>query len=91
MDGTIRTANQNLLDAVGYTLTEVQGKHHNMFANPNGRHAPAYREFWEALNRGQYQAGEYKRIAKRGREIWIQASYNPILDLNGKPFKVVMK
>ena len=89
MDGTIRTANQNFLDAMGYTLGEVQGKHHSMFVEPAERNAPAYREFWEKLNRGQYQAAEYRRIAKGGRDIWIQASYNPILDLNGKPFKVV--
>jgi methyl-accepting chemotaxis protein len=89
VDGTIRTANQNFLDAMGYTLGEVQGKHHSMFVEPDERNAPAYREFWDKLNRGQYQAAEYKRIAKGGREIWIQASYNPILDLNGKPFKVV--
>ena len=89
MDGTIRTANQNFCDAVGYTLAEIKGKHHGMFLDPNERNAPAYREFWENLNRGQYQAAEYRRIAKGGREIWIQASYNPILDLNGKPFKVV--
>jgi methyl-accepting chemotaxis protein len=89
MDGTIRTANQNFLDAMGYTLAEVQGKHHGMFVEPGERNAQAYREFWSDLNRGQYQAAEYKRIAKGGREIWIQASYNPILDLNGRPFKVV--
>jgi methyl-accepting chemotaxis protein len=89
MDGTIRTANTNFLAALGYSLPEIQGKHHGMFVEPNERDAPAYREFWENLNRGQYQAAEYKRIAKGGREIWIQASYNPILDLNGKPFKVV--
>jgi methyl-accepting chemotaxis protein len=89
MDGSIRSANQNFLDAMGYTLAEIQGKHHSMFVEPSERNAPAYREFWEKLNRGQYQAAEYKRIAKGGREIWIQASYNPILDLNGKPFKVV--
>jgi methyl-accepting chemotaxis protein len=89
MDGTIRTANPNFLDAMGYTLGEVQGKHHGMFVEPAERNAPAYREFWDKLNHGQYQAAEYKRIAKGGREIWIQASYNPILDLNGKPFKVV--
>jgi methyl-accepting chemotaxis protein len=89
MDGTIRCANQNFLDAMGYTLSEVQGKHHGMFVEPAERNAPAYREFWERLGRGQYQAAEYKRIAKGGRAIWIQASYNPILDLNGKPFKVV--
>jgi methyl-accepting chemotaxis protein len=89
MDGTIRTANQNFLDAMGYTLGEVQGRHHSMFVDPAERNAPAYREFWEKLNRGQYQAAEYRRVAKGGRDIWIQASYNPILDLNGKPFKVV--
>jgi methyl-accepting chemotaxis protein len=89
MDGTIRTANQNFLDAMGYTLAEVQGRHHSMFVQPAERDVPAYREFWDKLNRGQYQAGEYRRVAKGGREVWIQASYNPILDLNGKPFKVV--
>jgi methyl-accepting chemotaxis protein len=89
MDGTVRTANQNFLDAMGYTLGEVQGKHHSMFVEPVECNAPAYREFWDKLNRGQYEAAEYKRLAKGGREIWIQASYNPILDLNGKPFKVV--
>jgi methyl-accepting chemotaxis protein len=89
MDGTIRTANANFLGAMGYTLAEIMGKHHGMFVEPAERNAPAYREFWASLNRGQYQAAEYRRIAKGGREIWIQASYNPILDLNSKPFKVV--
>src|ERR1700712_1984927 len=89
MDGTIRDANPNFCNALGYTLGEIKGKHHRMFVEPHERDALAYREFWESLNRGQYQAAEYKRIAKGGREIWIQASYNPILDLNGKPFKVV--
>jgi len=89
MDGTIVTANENFLGAMGYSLAEVQGKHHGMFVEPGERNAQAYREFWSDLNRGQYQAAEYKRIAKGGREIWIQASYNPILDLNGRPFKVV--
>jgi methyl-accepting chemotaxis protein len=89
MDGTIRNANPNFLNAMGYTLSEVQGKHHSIFVQADERNSHTYREFWEALNRGQYQAAEYKRIAKGGREVWIQASYNPILDLNGKPFKVV--
>lgn len=89
MDGTIRNANPNFLNAMGYTLSEVQGRHHSMFVETDERNSPAYKEFWESLNRGKYQAAEYKRIAKGGREIWIQASYNPILDLNGKPFKVV--
>jgi methyl-accepting chemotaxis protein len=89
MDGTIRSANPNFLNAMGYVLSEIQGRHHSMFVEPEERNSRAYAEFWETLNRGQYQAAEYKRIAKGGREIWIQASYNPILDLNGKPFKVV--
>jgi methyl-accepting chemotaxis protein len=89
MDGTIRSANPNFLNAMGYVLSEIQGRHHSMFVEPEERNSRAYAEFWETLGRGQYQAAEYKRIAKGGREIWIQASYNPIHDLNGKPFKVV--
>jgi methyl-accepting chemotaxis protein len=89
LDGTIIIANDNFLKAMGYSLGEIQGKHHSMFVEPSERESAGYREFWASLNRGQYQAAEYKRIAKGGKEIWIQASYNPILDLNGKPFKVV--
>ncbi len=89
LDGTIITANDNFLNALGYTLGEVQGQHHRMFVEESFRVSVEYRQFWEALNRGEYQAGEYKRIGKGGKEVWIQASYNPILDLNGKPFKVV--
>jgi methyl-accepting chemotaxis protein len=89
MDGTIITANENFLKTVGYTLSEIKGKHHGMFAEPAYRNSPEYREFWAGLNRGEFDAGEYKRIGKGGKEVWIQASYNPILDLNGKPFKVV--
>jgi methyl-accepting chemotaxis protein len=89
MDGTIITANANFLGAVGYSLTEIKGQHHSMFVEPNERESGPYREFWAALHRGEYQAAEYKRIGKGGKEIYIQASYNPILDLNGKPFKVV--
>jgi methyl-accepting chemotaxis protein len=89
MDGTIITANANFLGALGYSLAEIKGKHHSMFVEPSERDSSGYREFWAALNRGQYQAAEYKRIGKGGKEVYIQASYNPILDLNGKPFKVV--
>jgi methyl-accepting chemotaxis protein len=89
MDGTIRTANENFLDAMDYSLADIKGKHHSMFVEPNDRNSPAYRDFWESLNRGQFQAAEYRRLARGGREIWIQASYNPIFDLNGKPYKVV--
>jgi methyl-accepting chemotaxis protein len=89
MDGTILTANQNFLDALGYTIDEIKDRHHSMFVDPSERASAAYGEFWASLNRGTYQAAEYKRIGKGGREIWIQASYNPIFDLNGKPSKVV--
>ena len=89
MDGTIIGANQNFLKTVGYALEEIRGRHHSMFVDPSERDGAAYREFWAALNRGEYQAAEYKRIGKAAKEVWIQASYNPILDLNGKPFKVV--
>ena len=89
LDGTIKTANEGFLATMGYALAEVQGKHHSMFVEPAQRDGAAYREFWARLNRGEYQAAEFKRIGKGGKEVWIQASYNPILDLNGKPFKVV--
>jgi methyl-accepting chemotaxis protein len=89
MDGTIITANANFLGTLGYSLAEIKEHHHSMFVEPAERDSAAYRDFWAALNRGQYQAAEYKRIGKGGKEVYIQASYNPILDLNGKPFKVV--
>jgi methyl-accepting chemotaxis protein len=89
LDGTIIHANENFLRALGYTLGEITGKHHSMFIDRAERESAAYRDFWAALNRGEFQAGEFKRIGKGGKDVWIQASYNPILDLNGKPFKVV--
>jgi methyl-accepting chemotaxis protein len=89
MDGNIITANQNFLNTLGYTLDEIRDRHHSMFVDPMERSSAAYGEFWASLNRGVYQAAEYRRIGKGGREVWIQASYNPIFDLNGKPFKVV--
>jgi methyl-accepting chemotaxis protein len=89
MDGTIIEANQNFLDTLGYSLAEIKGRHHRMFVDPAEQANPEYTAFWAALNRGEYQAAEYKRIGKGGKAVWIQASYNPILDLNGKPFKVV--
>jgi methyl-accepting chemotaxis protein len=88
LDGTIIQANENFLKTLGYTLGEITGKHHSMFVDRAERESPAYRDFWAALNRGEFQAGEFKRVGKGGKEVWIQASYNPIRDLNGKPFKV---
>ena len=85
LDGTIVDANENFLKTLGYSLGEIQGKHHSMFVEQKERDSAAYREFWAALNRGEYQAAEYKRIGKGGKEVWIQASYNPIFDEKGKP------
>lgn len=89
MDGTIRSVNDNFLNAVGYQREEVVGKHHRMFATPELAKSPEYAEFWAKLNRGEFDAGEYQRVGKDGKDIWLQASYNPIFDLNGKPYKVV--
>ena len=89
MDGTIITANANFLKAMGYTLDEIKGRHHGMFVEPAERESAKYREFWAALNRGQFQAAQFKRIGKGGKEVWIEASYNPLLDRQGRPFKVV--
>ncbi len=89
MDGTIVTANENFLKTLGYDLREIQGQHHKIFAEPSYSGSIEYKMFWDKLNRGEFDAGEYKRIGKGGKEVWIQASYNPILDASGKPFKVV--
>jgi methyl-accepting chemotaxis protein len=89
MDGKILHANDNFLATLGYSLAEVKGQHHSMFVDPAHRNSVDYRMFWEKLGRGEYDAGQYKRIGKGGKEVWIQASYNPILGLNSKPFKVV--
>src|ERR1700753_2529387 len=89
MDGTIITATQSFLDTLGYRLEEIQGKHHSMFVAPADRDGAEYRSFWSNLNRGEYQAAQYKRVAKGGRQVWIQASYNPIFDRSGKPTKVI--
>jgi methyl-accepting chemotaxis protein len=89
MDGTIRTANENFLRLLGYSLDEVKGRHHRMFAEPHLAASAEYHQFWSELNGGRFQTGEYKRLGKHGREVWIQASYNPIFDLSGRPYKVV--
>jgi methyl-accepting chemotaxis protein len=89
LDGTIVTANDNFLGAVGYSLDEIKGRHHSMFVESNYRNSPEYREFWARLGRGEYMAGEFMRVGKGGKEIWIQASYNPIRNRSGNPFKVV--
>lgn len=89
LDGTIITANENFLKTVGYTLDEIKGKHHRMFCEPEYTNSHAYKVFWDKLGSGEFDSGEYKRLANGGSEVWINASYNPIFDASGKPFKVV--
>ena len=88
-DGTVQTANENFLRTMGYSLEEVRGKHHSTFVDEAQRAGPEYRDFWKRLGRGEYIAGEFKRVGKGGRQLWLQATYNPILGRDGKPFKVV--
>ncbi|MCM5553882.1 PAS domain-containing methyl-accepting chemotaxis protein [Pleomorphomonas sp. NRK KF1] len=88
-DGKIITANTNFLNVVGYRLEEIVGRHHSMFVDPEDAKTEAYAAFWRALAAGEFQAAEFKRLAKGGREIWIQATYNPILDRSGKVVRVV--
>lgn len=89
MDGSIITANDNFLRTTGYSLNEIKGKHHRMFVTPEYGRSVEYREFWDSLNRGEFFVGTYSRINKRGEDIFLQASYNPIVDSEGKPVKVV--
>ncbi len=89
LDGTIIRANRNFLDTLGYSESEVVGRKHAIFVDPQEAGSTAYREFWSTLNRGEFVAQKFRRIGKGGREVWIQASYNPVLDVTGKPVKVV--
>ena len=89
LDGTILHANDNFLNVLGYTLADVRGKHHRMFCPPEYANSDEYAQFWHKLGQGQFDAGEYKRVTRDGREIWLNASYNPIFDAEGRPFKVV--
>jgi methyl-accepting chemotaxis protein len=89
LDGKVLSANDLFLNTLGYRLEEVKGQHHSLFVEPAYRASDDYRRFWEKLARGEYDAGQYKRIGKGGKEVWLQASYNPICDAHGKPYKVV--
>ncbi|WP_417451503.1 methyl-accepting chemotaxis protein [Kordiimonas sp.] len=89
LEGNILTANKNFLGAVGYSLDELVGKHHQVFVSAEEKASEAYQLFWKALREGKFQSGEYKRIGKKGDTVWLQATYNPIIGPNGKPFKVV--
>ncbi len=89
LSGHVLAANQNFLDLMGYTLAEIEGQHHRMFCKPEYADSAAYQAFWARLGQGEFDAGEYMRVGKDGREVWIQATYNPILDAQGRPFKIV--
>ena len=89
LDGTVLTANENFLGVVGYRREEVVGRHHSLFVDPAYAGSAEYTAFWAALRGGAYQAAQFRRLGKGGREIWIEASYNPVLDASGRPYKVV--
>ena len=89
LDGTILTANKNFCDALGYQLDEIRGKPHADLVDPAYRDSAGYREFWSALRNGTFQGGEFKRIGKGGREVWLQATYNPVLGRGSKPVRIV--
>lgn len=89
LTGTILTANENFCATMGYRLEEIRGQHHRIFAPPDLAASHEYRDFWGSLGRGEYKTAEYLRLGKGGKEVWLQASYNPIFDMNGRPYKVV--
>src|SRR5574344_2108456 len=89
MEGKILNVNDNFLSSVGYMKDEVIGKHHSIFCEESYKNSNEYKEFWKKLNRGEFDSGEYLRVGKNGKKVWIQATYNPILDLDGDPFRVV--
>ncbi|ODT82345.1 MAG: chemotaxis protein [Pelagibacterium sp. SCN 64-44] len=89
LDGTILTANENFLEAMGYGLEEIVGRHHSLFCDPDLVASGEYRQFWASLGRGEFQSSIYRRLAKGGREVWIQGSYNPVFDGAGKPVRVI--
>src|SRR5471032_2001404 len=89
MGGHVLNANENFLNAMGYVLDDIKGEHHRMFCEPEYANSSEYKRFWQKLNRGEFDGGRYKRIGNNGKTIWIQATYNPVLELNGKPYKVV--
>lgn len=87
--GKILTANENFCNALGYSLSEIKGQHHSMFVEQDYARSPDYKAFWAKLGRGEFDAREYRRIGKGGREVWIQASYNPVTNSKGVVLKVV--
>lgn len=89
LDGTVLWANDAFLGTMGYTLNEVRGRHHRMFCTVEDGASAGYRAFWHKLAGGAFDGGLYRRIDRRGGEVWLQATYNPVLDAQGRPSKVV--
>ena len=89
LQGNVVQANENFLAVLGYSMSDIAGRHHRMFCEPSYTSSHAYAQFWSDLGAGKFQAGEFKRVGKGGKVVWIQASYNPIFDLNGRPYKIV--
>ena len=89
LDGTIITANANFLQRMGYSLTQIQGKHHCLFCKPELASSSAYSEFWKRLNQGELFNGQFERIDKNGQTVWLEANYNPVYDASGRLCKVV--
>ena len=89
LDGIILSANESFLAALGYDLEELQGKHHGILVDPAYRNSPGYQQFWESLSKGDYQGGEYRRIGKTGAEVWLQATYIPVLGKDGRAYKII--
>jgi methyl-accepting chemotaxis protein len=89
LDGMVIDANANFLTLMGYGAEEVRGRHHRMFMDPAEAAGEAYESFWRELNAGQFVAGKFRRVDRQGREIWLQATYNPVLDAQGRPYKVI--
>lgn len=89
LDGTVIQANDNFLRAMGYQKHEVEGEHHRMFCSEEYANTAEYREFWKRLNQGEFFSGLYPRVARGGRAIWLEASYNPVLGEDGKPYRVI--
>ncbi len=89
LDGKILNANQNFLSVMNYTLDEIKGKHHSIFVSEGHRKSSEYKTFWQNLNQGRFQAGQFARVGKGGKEVWIEATYNPVLDAVGNPIKII--
>jgi methyl-accepting chemotaxis protein len=89
MQGNVVQANQNFLNVMGYSLQDIQGRHHSKFCTAEFVSSAAYQQFWSRLNNGEFFAGQYQRVARNGQTVWLEATYNPVNDENGKPYRVI--